>query len=78
MTLPGSSREPCSVNSPIHPLPTPKWRKSSLVEDCQQDAALIPGAELRIIRSVWGHMSGFCVLDADRQAIDDVLQEILA
>ena len=48
------------------------------VDDCRQDAALIPGAELRVIESVWGHMAGFCVLDADRQAIDAILGEILA
>jgi homoserine O-acetyltransferase len=48
------------------------------VEDCQQDAGLIPGAELRVINSVWGHLAGFCVFDADRQAIDDVLRDILA
>lgn len=48
------------------------------LEDCRQDAAMIPGAELRVIDTVWGHMAGFCVLDADRLAIDDVLRDALA
>lgn len=48
------------------------------VEDCRQDAAQIPGAELRIIESVWGHMTGFCVLEADAQAIDAVIRDVFA
>lgn len=48
------------------------------VEDCRQDAALIPGAELRIIESVWGHLAGFCVLEADAQAVDAVIRDVLA
>jgi homoserine O-acetyltransferase len=48
------------------------------LEDCRQDAAMIPGAELRIIDSLLGHMAGFCVLKEDADAIDAVLREVLA
>ena len=48
------------------------------VEDCRQDAAMIPGAELRVIESVWGHLAGFCVLEKDAQAIDAILRDVLA
>ena len=47
------------------------------VEDCRQDAAMIPGAERRVVESVWGHMAGFCVLEQDAKAIDAILGEIL-
>ena len=48
------------------------------LDDCRQDAAMIPGAELRLIDSVWGHMAGFCVLPEDARAIDAVLRDVLA
>jgi homoserine O-acetyltransferase/O-succinyltransferase len=48
------------------------------VEDCQQDATMIQGAEVRIIDSVWGHLAAFCVLEKDAQAIDAILRDALA
>ena len=39
---------------------------------------MIPGAELRVIDSLWGHMAGFCVLPEDAQAIDAVIRDTLA
>ena len=48
------------------------------LEDCRQDAAMIPGAELRVIDSLWGHMAGFCVLKEDADAIDAILRDVLA
>jgi homoserine O-acetyltransferase/O-succinyltransferase len=48
------------------------------VEDCRQDAAMIPGAELRIIDTLWGHLAGFCMTEADIRAIDAIIRDLLA
>jgi homoserine O-acetyltransferase/O-succinyltransferase len=48
------------------------------VPDCEADVQLIPGAELRVVKSPWGHFTMFCLNEQDIAAIDAVLAEILA
>ena len=47
-------------------------------KDCEADAALIPNAQLRFIDSVWGHNTMLSPMDEDKNAIDEVLGEVLA
>lgn len=46
--------------------------------DVEAEAAMIPGAEYRLIDSLWAHFAMFCMNDADKQAIDDVFRDLLA
>lgn len=46
--------------------------------DIEAEAALIDGAEYRLIDSLWAHFAMFCMSDADRAAIDQVFADILA
>jgi homoserine O-acetyltransferase len=46
------------------------------VEDCERERALIPGAELRVIESPWGHYAWEMTEDA-RRALDRHLGELL-
>jgi homoserine O-acetyltransferase len=46
-------------------------------EDCDADAALVPNAQVRLIDSVWGHLTMVCMLEEDKKAIDRVLSEVL-
>jgi homoserine O-acetyltransferase len=48
------------------------------VQDHADEQALIPDSELRVIESLWGHFTMFCMTDADKQAIDDNLRDLLA
>jgi homoserine O-acetyltransferase len=48
------------------------------VQDHADEQALIPDSELRVIKSLWGHFTMFCMTDADKQAIDDNLRDLLA
>jgi homoserine O-acetyltransferase len=48
------------------------------VEDHEFEHAMIPDSELRVIDSPWGHFTMFIDRDEDRQAIDNVLAELLA
>jgi len=43
------------------------------VQDHVEEQALIPNSELRVIESLWGHFTMFCMTEADRQAIDNNL-----
>jgi homoserine O-acetyltransferase len=47
-------------------------------EECKRDAQRIPNAQFREISSISGHLTTFALTEQDRQAMDDVLQEILA
>lgn len=48
------------------------------VEDHDYEQAMIPGSELRVIESPWGHFAMFALRDEDRQAIDGVIADALA
>jgi homoserine O-acetyltransferase len=47
------------------------------VEDCEAERRLIPGAELRVIESPWGHYS-FEMTEGARTALDGCLRELLS
>lgn len=47
------------------------------VQDCAEEQALIPNSELRVVDTLWAHFAMFCLADADKQAIDDNLRELL-
>ncbi|MGR8946726.1 MAG: alpha/beta fold hydrolase [Gammaproteobacteria bacterium] len=46
--------------------------------DIEAEAAMIPGAEYRLIDSLWAHFAMFCMSDADKTAIDQVFSDLLA
>ena len=46
--------------------------------DIEAEAALIRGAEYRLIDSLWAHFAMFCMNEADQAAIDAVFSEILS
>lgn len=46
--------------------------------DLEAEQTLIPDSELRVIDSPLGHFAMFALRDADREAIDTVLRELLA
>lgn len=46
--------------------------------DIEAEVALMPGAEYRLIDSLWAHFAMFCMDDADKAAIDQVFADILA
>ena len=48
------------------------------MQDHVEEEALIPNSELRVIESLWGHFTMFCMTDDDRQAIDNNLRDLLA
>jgi homoserine O-acetyltransferase len=48
------------------------------VEDCAAEQAMIPGSELRIVDSVWGHVALYGPDPAYRSEIDRVLADLLA
>jgi homoserine O-acetyltransferase/O-succinyltransferase len=49
------------------------------VDDCRAEAALIPGAELRVLSSIWGHRAGNPVRSpADAQFLKAAVAEMLA
>jgi homoserine O-acetyltransferase len=48
------------------------------VEDHQYEQAMIPDSQLRVIDSPWGHFTMFIDRAEDRQAIDNVIGELLA
>jgi homoserine O-acetyltransferase len=48
------------------------------VQDHIDEQALIPGSELRVIDTLWGHFGMFCMTDEDRQVMDDNLRDLLA
>jgi homoserine O-acetyltransferase/O-succinyltransferase len=47
-------------------------------EECKLDADKITHSEFREISSAWGHMATYALSEQDRQAVDNVLQEVLA
>lgn len=47
-------------------------------EDIEADAAQIPGADFRVLGSVWGHFTMFGLREEDTAAIDAVYAEVLA
>ena len=46
-------------------------------QDCAEEQAMIASSELRVVDSLWAHFAMCCLSDADRQAIDDNLKELL-
>jgi homoserine O-acetyltransferase len=48
------------------------------VSDLEDEQALIPDSELRVIDSTWGHFAMFAITDRDREAIDTVIGDLLA
>ena len=48
------------------------------VEDQAAEVALMPGAELRVIPGVWGHMACVGLCAADAKFIDGAARELLA
>lgn len=47
-------------------------------KDIEEETALIPDAEFRVVDSPWAHFAMFCLNDADREAIDSHLSALLA
>lgn len=47
-------------------------------EDNEYEVKFMPNAELRVIKSVWGHFAGGGVNPVDTQFIDDHIKELLA
>lgn len=47
-------------------------------EECKLDAERIPHAQFREISSRFGHLATFALSEQDKQAIDNVLREVLA
>src|SRR5262249_5497806 len=47
-------------------------------EECKRDADRIAHAAFREINSVAGHLATFALFEQDKQAIDNVLREVLA
>lgn len=47
-------------------------------EDNDYEVKYMPNAELRVIKSVWGHFAGGGMNDVDTKFIDDSLKELLA
>lgn len=46
--------------------------------DIKAEAAMISGAEYRLIDSLWAHFTMFCMSDVDKAAIDQVFEDLLA
>jgi homoserine O-acetyltransferase len=46
-------------------------------EDCKLDAARIPNAQFQEIHSLGGHLTTFALTEQDRQAMDNILGEVL-
>jgi len=46
--------------------------------DVEAEAAMISGAEYRLIDSLWAHFTMFCMNDEDKAAIDQVFEDLLA
>ena len=46
--------------------------------DIEAEAKMIPGAQCKIIGSVWGHFTMFCLSQGDKDAIDAVYKAALA
>ncbi len=46
--------------------------------DIEAEAAMIAGAEYRLIDSLWAHFAMFCMNNADKAAIDSVFSDILS
>ena len=46
-------------------------------DDIEEEAKLIPGAEFRVIDSLWAHFAMFCLNEDDKSAIDKVFADIL-
>lgn len=47
-------------------------------EDNEYEVKFMPNAELRVIKSVWGHFAGGGVNPVDTKFIDDNIKELLA
>jgi homoserine O-acetyltransferase len=47
-------------------------------EDVEADAACVPGARFRVIRSLWGHMAGSGLNPADSEFIGQEIRALLA
>ncbi|MBF2025738.1 MAG: alpha/beta fold hydrolase [Oscillatoriales cyanobacterium C42_A2020_001] len=47
-------------------------------EDNEYEVKFMPNAELRVIKSVWGHFAGGGANQADKQFIDSAIKELLA
>ncbi|GAA5629053.1 MULTISPECIES: hypothetical protein [Brucella] len=47
------------------------------VEDAAREASQIPKAELRVLESVWGHVAGEGMNDADTSIIEHAIAELL-
>ena len=47
-------------------------------KDCQEETAMIPNAEFKLVDSLWAHFAMFCLTEEDKQAIDGLLGELLA
>jgi homoserine O-acetyltransferase/O-succinyltransferase len=46
-------------------------------EECQRDAQRIPNAQYREVNSISGHLTTFALTQQDKQAMDDILQQVL-
>lgn len=46
--------------------------------DIEDEVSKIPGAEFRLIDSLWAHFTMFCMNEQDKQAIDGVFRDALA
>lgn len=46
-------------------------------QECKLDAERIPNAQYREVSSIGGHLTTFALTEQDRQAMDDVLQQVL-
>ncbi len=46
-------------------------------EECQRDAQRIPNAQYREVNSISGHLTTFALTPQDKQAMDDILQQVL-
>ncbi len=47
-------------------------------QDCEEEAAMIPNAEFRVINSLWAHFAMFCMTEEDKQSINNNLRDLLA
>jgi homoserine O-acetyltransferase len=50
----------------------------SPVEDIRAEAAFVPNARFRVIPSLWGHMTGAGLNQADSKFIEDEIKALLA
>jgi homoserine O-acetyltransferase len=46
-------------------------------QECQRDAQRIPNAQYREVSSIGGHLTTFALTEQDKQAMENVLREVL-